>query len=231
VFACARSFSQHRLRDRVSLSCSRLKDVLGRFRGYNRVEAYRDPLAVTPNDQKVQSPRRARIDFLMRHARCEVDKISMSSVRRCTRKLRARIRGSNVEFLRLVIPSNSIAGPFPAHPKGAIEHVHVASGSVRILLGLESVTLGRGDLALVLPARRIASTTARESASRSCIWLSSRRDRVRSIVPAIMWGVGTQESRYRIRSNGCTEDGCLEVTSTVKGATAISVATSVKREV
>jgi mannose-6-phosphate isomerase-like protein (cupin superfamily) len=56
-----------------------------------------------------------------------------------------RIKGSNVEFLRLVIPPSSIAGPFPPHPKGTIEHVHVASGSIRVLLGPETVTLGRGD--------------------------------------------------------------------------------------
>ncbi len=56
-----------------------------------------------------------------------------------------RIKGSNVEFLRLVIPPSAIAGPFPPHPKGTIEHVHVASGSIRMCLGTETVTLGRGD--------------------------------------------------------------------------------------
>lgn len=56
-----------------------------------------------------------------------------------------RIKGSNVEFLRLVIPPNSLAGPFPPHPRGTIEHVHVASGSIRMALGPETVTLARGD--------------------------------------------------------------------------------------
>jgi len=55
------------------------------------------------------------------------------------------IKGSKVEFLSLTIPPSSIAGPFPPHPKGTIEHVHVASGSVRMQLGAQTITLGRGD--------------------------------------------------------------------------------------
>lgn len=55
------------------------------------------------------------------------------------------IKGSKVEFLRLTIPPSSIAGPFPPHPRGTIEHVHVGSGSVRMQLGAETVTLGRED--------------------------------------------------------------------------------------
>jgi mannose-6-phosphate isomerase-like protein (cupin superfamily) len=55
------------------------------------------------------------------------------------------IEGSKVEVLRFVIPPSSIAGPFPPHPRGTIEHVHVASGSIRMLVGPESAALGRGD--------------------------------------------------------------------------------------
>lgn len=61
-----------------------------------------------------------------------------------------RIKGSNVEFLRLVIPPSSIAGPFPPHPRGTIEHVYVASGSIRLLLGQETLTLGGGDFCTCL---------------------------------------------------------------------------------
>lgn len=70
---------------------------------------------------------------------------------RITREsLGPRIKGSNVEFLRLVIPPSSIAGPFAPHPRGTIEHVHVAFGSICMLLGSETVTLGPGDSCICL---------------------------------------------------------------------------------
>jgi len=53
--------------------------------------------------------------------------------------------GSRVEFLRYVVPPHAIAGPFPAHASGTIEHAHVASGQVRIVFGEEAVQVEAGD--------------------------------------------------------------------------------------
>ena len=55
------------------------------------------------------------------------------------------VAGSRVEFLRCAVPPRSVAGPFPPHPRGTIEHVHVASGAVRVVVGEEAVTLAAGD--------------------------------------------------------------------------------------
>src|SRR5262249_24452973 len=48
------------------------------------------------------------------------------------------IAGSKVEFLRYVVPPRTVAGPFAAHAKGTIEHVHVAAGALGISVGDES---------------------------------------------------------------------------------------------
>ena len=53
--------------------------------------------------------------------------------------------GSNVHFLRYTVQPRTVAGPFAAHARGTIEHVHVASGALRIVLGDEEVRLEAGD--------------------------------------------------------------------------------------
>ncbi len=55
------------------------------------------------------------------------------------------VAGSEVEFLRLVVPSRTRAGPFPAHAPGTIEHVYLSSGAVRITLGNDGADLKAGD--------------------------------------------------------------------------------------
>jgi transcriptional regulator with XRE-family HTH domain len=55
------------------------------------------------------------------------------------------VAGSKVEFLRCTVPAHKIAGPFAAHAHGTIEHMHVASGSVRAVFGNEVVSLEAGD--------------------------------------------------------------------------------------
>lgn len=55
------------------------------------------------------------------------------------------IAGSKVEFLRCLVRPRSLAGPFDPHPKGTIEHVHLASGSIRMVVGSDSVSLAAGD--------------------------------------------------------------------------------------
>jgi transcriptional regulator with XRE-family HTH domain len=53
--------------------------------------------------------------------------------------------GSRVEFLRYAVPPHTTAGPFAAHGRGTIEHVHVAAGAVRVVFGDEAVRLEAGD--------------------------------------------------------------------------------------
>lgn len=55
------------------------------------------------------------------------------------------VAGSGVEFLRYWVPPHTLAGPFPAHAPGTIEHVYVASGMVRLTLGDDVADLQAGD--------------------------------------------------------------------------------------
>lgn len=61
------------------------------------------------------------------------------------RDIGAALAGSNVEFVRYAVPPHTVAGPFTAHERGTIEHMHLASGRVRIEYGTEVVTLEAGD--------------------------------------------------------------------------------------
>jgi transcriptional regulator with XRE-family HTH domain len=55
------------------------------------------------------------------------------------------VAGSEVEFLRYVVPPRTLAGPFPAHAPGTIEHVYLAAGAVRVMLGDDVADLKAGD--------------------------------------------------------------------------------------
>ncbi len=55
------------------------------------------------------------------------------------------VAGSGIEFLRYWVPPHTLAGPFPAHAPGTIEHVYVASGMVRVTLGNDVADLQAGD--------------------------------------------------------------------------------------
>jgi quercetin dioxygenase-like cupin family protein len=55
------------------------------------------------------------------------------------------LSGSKVEFLRYTVPPHAAAGPFPGHPSGTIEHIHLAAGQVRVTVGTDAVVLGAGD--------------------------------------------------------------------------------------
>jgi quercetin dioxygenase-like cupin family protein len=55
------------------------------------------------------------------------------------------IAGSKVRFMRYAVPPHTTAGPFPAHEIGAIEHIHVAAGTVRVAVGDDVVSLKAGD--------------------------------------------------------------------------------------
>jgi transcriptional regulator with XRE-family HTH domain len=55
------------------------------------------------------------------------------------------VAGSEVEFLRYVVPPHTLAGPFPAHAPGTIEHVYLTAGSLRVTLGDDVAHLQAGD--------------------------------------------------------------------------------------
>jgi transcriptional regulator with XRE-family HTH domain len=55
------------------------------------------------------------------------------------------VAGSRVEFSSYVVPPRVVAGPFPAHAAGTVEHIHLAAGTLRVELGGESVVLETGD--------------------------------------------------------------------------------------
>jgi transcriptional regulator with XRE-family HTH domain len=55
------------------------------------------------------------------------------------------VAGSKLEFLRYAVPPHAVAGPFPAHASGTIEHIHLAAGRLRVMLGTDTVMLEAGD--------------------------------------------------------------------------------------
>jgi transcriptional regulator with XRE-family HTH domain len=61
------------------------------------------------------------------------------------RDLGAPPAGSKIGFMRYVVPPQAMAGPFAAHARGTIEHMHLASGRVRVEFGTDSATLDAGD--------------------------------------------------------------------------------------
>jgi len=55
------------------------------------------------------------------------------------------VAGSEVEFLRYVVPPHTSAGPFPPHAPGTIEHLYLLSGKIRVTLGKDVADLEAGD--------------------------------------------------------------------------------------
>jgi transcriptional regulator with XRE-family HTH domain len=55
------------------------------------------------------------------------------------------LAASKVEFLSYGVPPHTVAGPFEAHARGTIEHMHLAAGSIRAVFGTEAVMLEVGD--------------------------------------------------------------------------------------
>jgi transcriptional regulator with XRE-family HTH domain len=53
--------------------------------------------------------------------------------------------GTGIRFMRYIVPAGRQAGPFPGHPAGTIEHIHVARGEIRVVLGARSAVLKAGD--------------------------------------------------------------------------------------
>ncbi len=53
--------------------------------------------------------------------------------------------GSRVDFVRYQIPPSTVLGPSIAHALGTVEHMHVATGTVRVTVGDETAELAAGD--------------------------------------------------------------------------------------
>jgi transcriptional regulator with XRE-family HTH domain len=53
--------------------------------------------------------------------------------------------GSRIDFVRYQIPPSTVLGPAAAHAPGTVEHMHVATGTVRVSVGDETAELSAGD--------------------------------------------------------------------------------------
>lgn len=53
--------------------------------------------------------------------------------------------GNRIDFVRYQIPPSTVLGPTAAHAAGTVEHMHVATGTVRVTVGDETADLGAGD--------------------------------------------------------------------------------------
>jgi len=53
--------------------------------------------------------------------------------------------GNRIDFVRYEIPPSTVLGPTAAHAAGTVEHMHVATGTVRVTVGDETADLAAGD--------------------------------------------------------------------------------------
>jgi transcriptional regulator with XRE-family HTH domain len=53
--------------------------------------------------------------------------------------------GGRIDFVRFQIPPSTVLGPTAAHAPGTVEHMHVATGTVRVTVGDETAELTAGD--------------------------------------------------------------------------------------
>lgn len=58
---------------------------------------------------------------------------------------RPALLASKVELVRYVVPARTEIGPFAAHPPGTIEHMHLATGRIRLVFGSDAAFLETGD--------------------------------------------------------------------------------------
>ena len=61
------------------------------------------------------------------------------------KSLGAAAPGSRIDFVRYQIPPSTVLGPAAAHAPGTVEHMHVATGTVRVTVGDETAELVAGD--------------------------------------------------------------------------------------
>lgn len=55
------------------------------------------------------------------------------------------LAASKVEVTRLVVPARTEVGPFAAHATGTVEHMYLAAGRLRAVLGSDAALLETGD--------------------------------------------------------------------------------------
>ena len=55
------------------------------------------------------------------------------------------VEGSNLEFLRFVLPPGADTGEMPAHAHGKLEHAHVSAGTVEVFAAGEQIVAKAGD--------------------------------------------------------------------------------------
>ena len=58
---------------------------------------------------------------------------------------RPALTSSKVELMRYVVPPHTEAGPFAAHAIGTVEHMHLAAGQLRAVIGSDEALLKTGD--------------------------------------------------------------------------------------
>jgi len=85
---------------------------------------------------------------------------------------------SNIELIRCSVPPRTEVGPFVAHAKGTIEHMYLASGSVRLVFGSDAVKLDAGDCCSCLAdAPHVFDN--KESDTEALIYIVAERPRIR----------------------------------------------------
>jgi len=96
----------------------------------------------TPLSTLVESPAPTRILVLKASERQWLVEAGTGSKRD---RFAPTVAGSEIEFLRYVVPRHTSAGPFPPHAPGTIEHVYLVSGKIRVTLGKVVADLEGGD--------------------------------------------------------------------------------------
>lgn len=64
------------------------------------------------------------------------------------------LKGSQLEFVRFVLPAGAETGALSAHQAGSIEHAHVAEGAIEVRVAGERIRAATGD-SLVFPADQV----------------------------------------------------------------------------
>jgi transcriptional regulator with XRE-family HTH domain len=102
-----------------------------------------DALGV-PMSTLVDAPRLqgGRIQILRRGERQSIRDPATGATRE---SLGPALLGSKVEFLSFRVPARRTAGPFAAHARGTIEHLHLAAGAIRVVFGDDVAEIKAGD--------------------------------------------------------------------------------------
>jgi transcriptional regulator with XRE-family HTH domain len=117
----------------------------------------------------IEKPRTARKGIHVRRATDRKAVVNRVSGAR-QEPLDIPLAGSRITFLRYTVPPRALAGPFPAHLAGTIEHIHLVSGRLRFVLGKDTVLLAAGDSCVCI-ADAPHSFDNRESPAEAVLYL------------------------------------------------------------